>query len=132
MKEKEEVIILDNLVITPLLKAQKTFEQALKEAHSELERDGAIQRFEYTYELVWKMLKKILYSKGIDVNSPRDVFREAAKLKLIVDPNIWFTFLNKRNLTVHTYNQECADEIFSLLPQFEKELRAVIDEIKKL
>lgn len=99
---EKDVIILGNLVITPLIKAQKTFEQALKQANSELERDGAIQRFGYTYELVWKTLKRILSFKGVDVNSPRDVFREAAKQKLIDDPMIWFTFIKQRNLTTHT------------------------------
>lgn len=129
---EEEIIILGELVITPLIKAQASFEQALKEAKSLLERDGAIQRFEYTYELVWKTLKRILILKGVDVNNPRDVFREAAKQKLIADPQVWFLFLSKRNLTVHTYDQDCANEIFACLPQFGSELRIVVDVIRKL
>lgn len=128
----KEIKILGELNITPLLKAQKTFELSLKEAHSALERDGAIQRFEYTYELVWKTLKRILNFKGIDINNPRDVFREAAKQKFIEDATIWFVFLKQRNLTVHTYNQDCAAEIFSYLPQFEKELTKVVEAIKRL
>lgn len=98
----EEVLILGKIIITPLLKAQKTLESALEEAESNLERDGAIQRFEYTYELIWKVLKKILSFKDVNVNSPRDVFREAAKQGIIEDPKIWFEFIKKRNLTVYT------------------------------
>lgn len=128
----DEVIILGELNITPLLRAQKTFEEALKTAHSDLERDGAIQRFEYTYELAWKTLKRILHFKGIDVNNPRDIFREAARQKLIDDPKIWFTFIKQRNLTSHTYNQDCAEEIFDNLPKFEKELAKIIETIKRL
>lgn len=128
----EEVIILGKIIITPLLKAQKTLEEALIEAKSDLERDGAIQRFEYTYELIWKVLKKILSFKGIDVNSPRDVFREAAKQDIIEDPKIWFEFIKKRNLTVHTYNEDDAEEIFGCLPSFRDELAKVIEKIKKL
>jgi nucleotidyltransferase substrate binding protein (TIGR01987 family) len=129
---ENEVIILGELVITPLIKAQKTFVQALGQVNSELERDGAIQRFEYTYELVWKILKKILKFKGLDVHNPRDVFREAAKQKLIEDPAIWFTFMKQKSLTLHNYNQDCADEIFTCLPQFEKELNKLIQTITKL
>ena len=128
----QDVVIFDKLIITPLIKAQKTFEAALREAKSELERDGAIQRFEYTYELVWKTLKKVLSFKGIEANSPRDVFREAARQGLIDDPGIWFIFIKQRNLTVHSYNQDCAQEIFSYLPLFEKELKKVVDIITKL
>ncbi len=129
---EKDIVILGQLIITPLLKAQKTFEQALKEASSDLERDGAIQRFEYTYELVWKTLKRILVFKGIEVNNPRDVFREAALQGLIDDPMVWFTFLKQRNLTVHTYNQDCADEIFAYLPLFKEELCKVVNMIIKL
>ncbi len=128
----QEVIILDKLNITSLLKAQKAFSSALKEVKTELERDGAIQRFEFTYELAWKTLKRILSFKGIDINNPRDVFRESAKAGLIDDPKVWFEFIKKRNLTTHTYNEECAEDIYKCLPDFEKELLIVIDRIKKL
>lgn len=129
---EKNVVILGEIDITALIKAQRTFELALTQVKSELERDGAIQRFEYTYELVWKTLKRILAFKGVDVNNPRDVFREAAKQKLIEDPVVWFTFLKQRNLTTHTYNQDCADEIYSYFPQFVKELNKVVEIIKKL
>ncbi|MFH1644774.1 MAG: nucleotidyltransferase substrate binding protein [bacterium] len=128
----EEIKIFGGIIITPLLKAQKIFNSALQEVENDLERDGAIQRFEYTYELIWKNLKKILSFKGIIANSPRDVFREAAKQDLIDDPEIWFEFIKKRNLTVHTYNQDDAEEIFESLPRFKEELSKVIEKIKKL
>ncbi|MFH0898529.1 MAG: nucleotidyltransferase substrate binding protein [bacterium] len=128
----EEVVILGNINIAPLIKAYNTFKKGLLEVNTELERDGAIQRFEFTYELSWKTMKRILTFKGIDANSPRDVFRESAKQKLIVDPKVWFDFLSKRNLTVHTYNQDCADEIFASLSLFEKEVEQFIKTIKNL
>lgn len=127
-----EIIILNNINITPLIKAQETFKKALPNIKSELERDGAIQRFEYTFELTWKTLKKILRFKGIEANSPRDVFREAAKNNLIDEPLIWFNFLQKRNLTSHTYNEEYAEEIVEILPIFEKEVDRIINNIKKI
>jgi nucleotidyltransferase substrate binding protein (TIGR01987 family) len=129
---ENDVIICENINITTLIKATKSFKEGIKGAHSELERDGVIQRFEFTYELVWKTLKKILKFKGLDVNSPRDVFREAAKFYFIDDPLVWFEFIKKRNLTVHTYNSDCADEIFESLSKFEVELDKLIKKIIKL
>lgn len=127
------VLVLNNEInITPLLKAYKTLQQALASTKTGLERDGAIQRFEYTFELVWKTLRRLLLAKGLEVNNPRDVFRDAARQGWLQDPTIWFEFLKKRNLTVYTYNQECAEEIFAILAQFNKEVSTVIEAIKKL
>ena len=118
--------------IASLLKAYKSFESALKQINSELERDGAIQRFEFTFELAWKTLKRILAFKGLDINNPRDVFREAAKQRLIDNIEGWFEFIKKRNLTVHTYNEEYAIEIFESLPKFKTEVQKLIETITKL
>lgn len=120
----------EQLYLEPLLKAAKVFSEGLAEASSDLQRDGVIQRFEFTFELAWKTLKRVLALKGIEANSPRDVFREAARQKLIDDPLVWFDFIQKRNLTVHTYNRECAAEIFESLPLFEGEIRKLIEVLK--
>jgi nucleotidyltransferase substrate binding protein (TIGR01987 family) len=127
-----ETIILEKINITPLLDAQKTFVSALAQSKSKLERDGTILRFEFTYELCWKILRRILAFKGVNASSPRDVFREAARLDLIEDPKIWFDFIKKRNLTIHTYNEECADEIFESLPEFKEELEKLVRTITHL
>lgn len=128
----KEVVILGNINITALIKAVKAFKKGFAKAKTELERDGVIQRFEFTYELAWKTLKRILAFKGLDINNPRDVFREAAKQKLIDDPLVWFEFLRKRNLTVHTYNPEVANEIYESFPTFKEELNKLLDIVKKL
>jgi len=120
------------LNIAPLINATNALQEALKEAQTQLEQDSAIQRFEFTYELLWKTLKKILSFKGIDANNPRDVFREAAKNKLIDHPQFWFGVIRKRNLTTHIYNQEIAADIFEFLPEFETHLVKVLETIKKL
>lgn len=128
----EEVVILERIVITPLLKAQAAFNKALLEPKTDLNRDGCIQRFEFCFELAWKTLKRILAYKGLEANSPRDVFREAAKLALIADPVIWFTFLENRNNTVHTYNEETAEAIYNVLPRFKEELATLVNTIRTL
>ena len=51
----DEIIILGKINITRLIQAYETFKKGLGEVETELERDGAIQRFEFTYELDWKI-----------------------------------------------------------------------------
>ena len=95
--------------------ALKTFKEALLENPSQLERDGAIQRFEYCFDLSWKTLKRYLETIGlIDLNSPRSVFA-AAHSEGIIDEGIWSTIILRRNASVHTYNQQLADSLYAEL-----------------
>lgn len=74
--------------------------------------DATIQRFEFTIELFWKLLKHILEEKGVEVQYPKDVLRAAYAGKLIDQEDVWLNMLKDRNLTSHTYNEELADVIF--------------------
>lgn len=125
-------MIINNIDIDPLLKAQTFLNNALIEAKSELEKAGAIQAFEFCYELAWKTMKRLLAFRGVEAASPREVFRLAAQEKLIDDPETWFEFIVKRNLTVHIYNRKVADDMFHFLPQFAKELNKLVLLIKTL
>lgn len=73
---------------------------------NELEREGAIQRFEYTFELAWLTLKDRLEYGGIVVGdaTPRNVIRSAFAAKLIDDAEVWIDMLVDRNLMSHTYD----------------------------
>lgn len=124
--------IMGEINIAPLLKAQKIFHDGLLEAQSPLEKTGTIQRFEFCYELAWKTMRRILIKQGIETNNPRDTFRFAAANKLIDDPEFWFEAIRKRNLTVHTYDEAYADEIFEWLPLFQKQLDGFVENIKIL
>jgi nucleotidyltransferase substrate binding protein (TIGR01987 family) len=104
--------------VEPLLLAHQSFIEALSQVTTELTRDGAIQRFEYTFELAWKTMKRLLRAKGSEVNHPRDVFREAAADHLIFNPSAWFVFLEKRNKSTHIYKKEVAEEVFAEMPNF--------------
>jgi hypothetical protein len=53
-----------------------------------------------------------LESEGLELNSPRGVFRESAKLRLLDDPERWFIYLEKRNITVHAYEASILDDLF--------------------
>ena len=128
----EDIIILGELIITPLLKARDSLKIALDAPKTDLNRDASIQRFEFTMELAWKTMKRILKYKSILINSPRDTIRESAKEGLIDDPKAWFTFLESRNMTSHVYDEKVAERIYSSLPAFKIELDAFIDRILKL
>jgi len=127
-----EVIILNDLIITPLLKARDSLGLALAAPKTDLNRDASIQRFEFTIELAWKTMRRILKYKSILINNPRDTIREAAKEGLIQDPKVWFVFLENRNLTSHVYNEDVAEKIYSALPGFKVALDAFIESILKL
>ncbi|OHE74630.1 MAG: hypothetical protein A2007_05005 [Verrucomicrobia bacterium GWC2_42_7] len=75
---------------------------------SVLEKEGVIQRFEYTFELAWKTLKDFLEYKGIVLQdiTPRTVIREAIGAKIIEEGQPWMDMLDHRNLMSHTYSEK--------------------------
>ncbi|OGV27215.1 MAG: hypothetical protein A3F18_07325 [Legionellales bacterium RIFCSPHIGHO2_12_FULL_37_14] len=115
--------------LAPLQSAFKKFEQFRLHILDEQDRAGAIQAFEFCFELSWKTIKRILFQKGIDVRSPRDAFREAAANELIRDPKIWFQFIEKRNLTSHTYQEATALEIEKIFPLFSAEITHLLQQL---
>lgn len=125
--------ILDGTIdITPLLVAQKQLSTALQTAKSPLEITGTIKCFEYCYELSWKTMRKILEKMGlVNINSPRTTFTAAFNNGLITNLDTWIHFIELRNLTVHTYDSDLAEDVFFKLPQFEQHLISFISTIKK-
>jgi len=79
---------------------------------NELEEQGIIQAFEYTYELAWNVIRDYLREQGNrDIHGSRDAIREAFSLELISDGEGWMGMLKDRDLTAHTYNEETARAI---------------------
>ena len=80
---------------------------ALKSAPlNDLERDGIIQRFEYSIELLWKISKKVLEENGVIAIAPKDVIREMAHIGWIENPNELIEFLKMRNESSHAYDHK--------------------------
>lgn len=119
--------VYEDIDYSSLVLARDKFEEFRKHLTTEQEKAGAIQAFEYCYELAWKTMKRVLEKKGLDVKSPRDTFRQVGQIKLIYDPEIWFEFIKKRNLTVHTYDKEYADEVIEIFDTFSDELNKFIN-----
>jgi nucleotidyltransferase substrate binding protein (TIGR01987 family) len=79
----------------------------------EIVKEGLIQRFEYTHELAWNVMKDYAHFQGnTEVAGSRDATREAFQLQLITDGKLWMDMIGSRNKTSHTYNEETAEEIY--------------------
>ncbi|AQG77909.1 nucleotidyltransferase substrate binding protein [Spirosoma montaniterrae] len=95
-----------------LSKLAETVTQSNRDELSELEQEGLIQRFEYTYELAWKTLQDLLRNKGyIDIAGPNPVLTQAFADGYITNAEGWRQMKKARELTSHTYNSETAEEI---------------------
>jgi nucleotidyltransferase substrate binding protein (TIGR01987 family) len=80
----------------------------------ELIKEGLIQRFEYTHELAWNVMKDYLeYQGNKNAGGSRDATREAFQLNLISNGQVWMDMINSRNQTTHTYNEATANEIYT-------------------
>lgn len=80
----------------------------------EMIKEGLIQRFEYTHELAWNVMKDYAKFQGNNsVAGSRDATREAFQMKLISNGKVWMDMIGSRNKTTHTYNEDTANEIFS-------------------
>ncbi len=111
-------------------KALTRFSEVLQEPESLIVLDATIQRFEFTYELMWKTLKNFLENiHGIRVISPRQVFKEAYALSFIESDELFLEMLHSRNLLSHTYNEKLANEIYHKCPSY---LSAMQEVFKKL
>lgn len=101
---------------------------------SELEKQGLIKAFEYTFELAWTTMKDFLEFRGqTDIFGSRDAIRKSFQLGLIADGGRWMDMLTSRNQTSHTYNEAVAEEIcravqavyYPLFQELQRRLEAI-------
>jgi len=109
----------------------KRLEEGIKQTKDELDKDGVIQRFEFTFELLWKALKIYLEHQGIIVKTPRDSFVEAFRINLFDDEKIFLDMLEDRNNTSHIYNKVTSEKIFNRIKKnYSSEIAKIIDQLK--
>jgi nucleotidyltransferase substrate binding protein (TIGR01987 family) len=100
-------------------------------------RDAVIQRFEFTYELSIRTLRRYLRSVAasedeIDTLSFKELIRHAIERRLLRgDVLAWGDFRQARNDTVHTYNEVRAMEVASTAKDFAQEVRALFDNLSR-
>ncbi len=97
-----------------LSRLEEAVELASKRNLSRLEKEGVIQRFEYTYELAWKAIVDFYNSIGSEnPQGSRDAFRLAFQRGLITKGEELLESIESRNKTTHAYNEETAEKIFN-------------------
>ena len=97
---------------------------------SQLEKEGIVQRFEYTLELGWKTLKDKMESDGLilDLISPKVVVKEAFQAKYIDQIEVWLKMINDRNLLSHSNNLETFE---SVIPEIQSVYTPILADLVK-
>lgn len=128
------------LELTSLEKALSSLEQAIvrsqREPLDEEVRDSVIQRFEYSYELSWKMLKRQLEIDSptpvsIDAMGFKEMIRESAERGLINNPESWFEYRRQRNMISHTYNEAQARQVYKTALVFIQDAKTLLQNLKQ-
>lgn len=105
--------------------------KGIDSVEDDLDKDGVIQRFEFTFELLWKTIKVYLEDKGILCKSPKDCLQQAFKYGLITDEETFLKMLSDINKTSLLYDQSASEEIFNnIKTKYSAEINKVLDEIK--
>jgi nucleotidyltransferase substrate binding protein (TIGR01987 family) len=129
------------LDFTPLSKAVLTLSSALQETSLRpddlLARDGCIQRFEYTYELCVKFLRRQLEEMAdspgdIDALGYKDMLRLGVERGLVHDAVPWFGFRELRKTTSHAYDPDKAAQVFQGIPAFLTQAQALAAQLTRL
>lgn len=112
------------------------FELAQEKKLSDLEEEGLIQRFEYTHELAWKVMKDYLINQGsTTIMGSKNATRESFQIGLITEGGIWMDMIEMRNITSHTYLKELAQMVvekvktiyLSKFKEFEQKMMSLLE-----
>ena len=123
-------------------RALKTLQELLEsETLTIVERDAAIQRFEYTFEALWKAGKAFLREiEGLEIGSPKGVIRGFLQVGLFTEAQtaLALAMVDDRNLTSHTYNEGLAEQIYEQLDNYAElmadwlsDMGEVLEEVKE-
>ena len=111
----------------------KFHELAIRDTLSEIERDALIQRFEFSFELIWKCAKEYLYVQdGIDAASPKKVIRACREIGLLdeAETEQALKMVDDRNLTTHTYDETFVESLISRFPVYDKVMHSWLEKLK--
>jgi len=107
-------------------------EQKFKEdGFEDVYLDLVVKRFEFTYEMSWKALKRYLNFLGIEATNPRNVFKEAYAQSIISDENIWLDMIEQRNISSHIYDELEIREILDKKEKYKEAFVTLRDNIKQ-
>jgi len=100
---------------------------------SNLEKQGLIQAFEFTHELSWNTIKNFYQSMGdVNIQGSRDAFRLAFKRGLIEDGDVFMRSIKSRQLSVHTYNEDSAEQIMQdIVKYYHKAFKMLAEKLEE-
>jgi len=90
-------------------------------------RDASIQRFEYLIELSWKISMKFL---GSQTSAAKPAIREMARNDLIDNPELWLLFIDARNASSHSYDEDVAKQVFEKASQLPDQIKILLKKIE--
>lgn len=126
IKRLQKQIILFEKANNSLVEAMK------KKEFSDLEKDWVIQRFEYTIEIWWKTLRKVLDYEMLDFSpSPREIIKESFRLWYIYSLELWDEFIDIRNQMSHIYSNYYSEENFNFIKLNYKEIERLVFFLKE-
>lgn len=127
MSERKSMQNLANLE-----KSLGRLEEALKEDdRNSLYIDGTILRFEFTFELYWKTLKRLLEEEGVEAKTPRDTLKQAYAIDWIQNEQTWLQMLRDRNDTSHVYDEDKARYIYENIVDYFPEMKKTFKFLKQ-
>jgi nucleotidyltransferase substrate binding protein (TIGR01987 family) len=117
-----------------LAKALKSLEVVLTEPYSNIVRDATIQRFEFTFELLWKSVKIFLREeKNINCDYPKNCFRELRGVLGLSERDIetCLEMCDSRNVSVHLYSENMARALFLRIKKYFEVSKLIYELLKK-
>jgi len=92
-------------------------EKFMLDGYGDIYLDLVVKRFEFTFEMSWKAIKRYLDFVGIVCKNPRSCFKEAYAQGVIEDEVLWLDMIEMRNRSSHIYNEQ---ELIGILEKLEK------------
>ena len=124
MKTKLEVQVVQ------LTKALARLEEALALPSTQINNDATIQRFEFSFELSWKILQTVGQKENQDIFGPTQSIRVGAQMGLIDNPEQWLDFRDSRNLSTHLYDESSSIEVYESAKTFLPQAKELLEKVK--
>ena len=131
---------MERLDLTPFENALNSLKEVIEVYNSDetnlITRDSMIQRFEYTYSIALKMIKRFFsygaFVENVDGMTFNEMVRQANKMDLLKSNlETWTLFREKRNLTSHTYDEKIAEDVAKIIPLFCEEAQFLLNKLKE-
>lgn len=117
--------------LTNLERSWKRLKEGVEKTTDQLDEDGVIQRFEFTFEVFWKTLKVFLKTKGLETKTPKDALKEAFRLEWLDDESLFLDMLDDRNKTSHIYDENESRKIYKRISaNYMAAIGRVLDKLK--